>query len=585
MRFVSKNLRKTAHLAFLTYLFFSFSGCSNLESNSTSSKSSVKFQFSASRSAIKIADDEPVFIDVVLQDDKGFEKTDSKEIQDDAVLTFTFNDIPVGKQIEASAKVYTLYENEKLYLYSGTSNPITVKPEENLIELTLGMKYNTLVESPSAFLVVRPLFSLERTNGQLSTNKLNFVNKAGEEEDNESFAYKYNQLSNFQKARVTFRGASLSEDAVSRLRFRLVKSTTGARYPLDTKTVAVSPSTYEFEIPQLINLNTIAVENEWDVSNEDWAPDFSCYIEKIELLQDDSLVDPDFNKITKTDTTCTILNPPVQNFVSTKINKNEITFDSTQGKYDTGSGYSAAYWEYEDLDDYDKITIKVKASNPNNFDQIKIVVKGFSPFNYPSKTECQTGTDNQVTFEAADTSQTFTFYRTELATGLNGETATGAQGSSNTGDPIPLTAILFQNDSYEGNWVGDSDAELDYGDPWQLEIEEIVLEKVGQFNINISVPSSNSDINVVVKVDGETITQTSDSPITVPSDKEIQFVADDNYTSYVWKINGEEQTSATGNTFTLDSSVLLSGNNDITLLADNDDMNLHHSWTAQVTKN
>ena len=111
-----------------------------------------------------------------------------------------------------------------------------------------------------------------------------------------------------------------------------------------------------------------------------------------------------------------------------------------------------------------------------------------------------------------------------------------------------------------------------------------MLEKIGQAQLNISVPSSNSDINVAIKVDGEDVPQTADSPITVPSDKEIQFVADDNYTSYVWKINGNEQTTATGNTFTLDSSVLLSGYNDITLLADNDEMNLHHSWTAQITK-
>ena len=566
MRIVSKNPVKTTHLALLACLLFTLFSCSQLE---TSSKSSIKFQFSAPRSAISIAGDEAIYIDVALQDDKDFKKTDSKEIRDDDVLTFTFNDIPVGKQVKASAKIYTLYDNEKLYLFTGTSDPIKVQLEDNLIHFGLGIEYNSLVESATTFIVMRPLFSLERTNRQLSTNKLEFINDTGESNDNESFSYKYNQLENFQKAKITFRGGSLSADLESRLRFRLVKSTTGARYPLETKTVTTAPATYEFEIPQYINLNTIAVENDWDSTNNDWAPDFSCYIDKIELLQDASLLDPDFNKITKTDTTCTIKNPPVQNFVSTQIEKNVITFDSTQALYDTGSAYSAAYWEFADLADYDKITVKVKASNPNNFDQIKIVVKGFSPFNYPTKTECHTGNDINKTLDAADTTSTFILYTTDLETGLNEN---------------PLTAILFQNDSYTGEWLGDSDENLDYGEAWKLEILEVVLEKIGQAQLNISVPSSNSDISVDIKVDGETQPQIAGTPITVPANKEIQFIADDNYTSYVWKLNGNVQTNAIGNTFSLDSSTLFAGYNEISLLADNADMDLHHSWTAQITK-
>ena len=569
MRIVSKKAVKTTHLAFLTCLIFTLFSCSQLE---TSSKSSVQFQFSAPRSVSSLAGQEAVFIDVSLQDDKDFVKSDSKEIKDDDVISFTFNDIPVGKQIRAAAQIYIMYESEKLYLYSGISDSITIQQENNLIQLRLDVEYNSIVESASAFIVLRPLFNLERENSQLSTNKLEFINAAGSDNDNESFSYKYNKLENFQKARVTFKGASLPADSESKLRFRLVKSTTGARYNLETKTVTSAPETYEFEIPQQINLNTIAIENDWNIAINDWAQDFSCYIDKIELIQDFSLVDPDFNKITKTDKTCLIKNPPVQNFVSTRIDKNIITFDSTQGRYDTGSGYSAAYWEFEDLEDYDKITIKVKADNPNNFDQIKIIVKGFSPFNYPSKTECQTGTDIQQTLESAETSQTFTLYTRSLQQGLNNSDAASTEGA------VPLTAILFQNDSYTGEWLENppdgisADANLNYGNPWQLEIEEILLEKMGSYLINITVAGSN-DIEVF------------SSDITNAENKVTgkRFTAPEGYTSYIWKVDGQVQTSVTGNVFDFDMSDLITGHiYDITLLASNETFN--HSWNAQVQK-
>ena len=507
----------------------------------------------------------------------GHKDSKTQELEADQDIYITFENVPVGRTINVYAQIYTLVEGEKQIIYAGTSESKIIQSEENLFQLMLDFAYDSYVETSSKYIVLRPLLSVERDERKLKSNKLEFKNDEDENKRDESFSWQLKKLSDYQKARVTFRGKDLPQASESSLRFRLVKSTTGARYVLETKAVSDSAQTYEFEIPQFINLDKIALENDWNYNMSTWAPDFTCYIDKIELIKDSSLIDPDFNKITKTDTTCKIINPPVQNIISTKIDKNIITFDSTQGRSTnpTGSGYSAAYWEFADLENYDRVSIKVKANNPNNFEQIRIVVKGYAPFNYPSVTQSHDGTDIQQIIEAADTTQILTLSRTQLVDGL---------------DDNPLTAILFQNDSYTGEWITtpeegtSADANLNYGEAWNLEIEEILLEKLAQFQLSISVPSSNSDINVVVKVNGETQPQTSDTPITVSSDKEIQFVADDNYTSYVWKVNSNVQTSATGNTFTLDSNLLLSGYNDIILLADNETLNLHHSWTAQITK-
>ena len=82
--------------------------------------------------------------------------------------------------------------------------------------------------------------------------------------------------------------------------------------------------------------------------------------------------------------------------------------------------------------------------------------------------------------------------------------------------------------------------------------------------MNISVPGSE-DITVT------TAESTSSYTFTAPAD----------YTSYVWKVDGNVQEE-TGNVFVLDMTNLDYGIHDITLLAD--DENRHHSWTAQVEK-
>ena len=455
MRIVSNNFFKTTLLAFLPCLFLTFSGCSQLD---TDSKGTVSFRLNTTRAAREIArdivsPDQATYIDVELQG--GYTDSQTQELEADKDIYITFENVPVGREINVYAQIYTLIEGEKQIIYAGTSETKTIQREENLFQFMLDFAYDSYVETSSAYIVLRPLFSVERDGRKLETNKLEFKYDEDDTKCDESFSWQRAKLSNYQKARVTFRGKDLSQDYQSSLRFRLVKSTTGARYPIETKSVSASAQTYEFEIPQYINLDEIAVENE---NTGSWAPDFTCYIDKIELIKDSSLIDPDFNKITKTTSSYVVQNPPVQNILNTNISKNTIEFDS---KNDNGP-YSAAYWECEDLDKYEMVTISVKCTSQNTTG-MKFVVKGYSPFNYPQKNTSEdsaVNSENIITLSTINQTETFSIDIDKLKKDSNGNN-------------ISLKAILFENSSFSG----DSQTIQNSGDLWAIEIEEIKLYK------------------------------------------------------------------------------------------------------------
>ena len=546
MRIVSNNFIKTTLLAFLPCLFLTFSGCSQLD---TDSKGSVSFRLNTTRAAREIArdivsPDQATYIDVELQG--GYTDSQTQELEADKDIYITFENVPVGREINVYAQIYTLIEGEKQIIYAGTSETKTIQREENLFLFMLDFAYDSYVETSSAYIVLRPLFSVERDGHKLETNKLEFKYDEDDTKCDESFSWQRAKLSDYQKARVTFRGKDLPQANTSYLRFRLVKFATGARYPIETKSVSASAQTYEFEIPQYINLDEIAVENSWDDSTASWAPDFTCYIDKIELIKDSSLIDPDFNKITKTTSSYVVQNPPLQNILNTNISKNKIEFDS---KNDNGP-YSAAYWECEDIEQYDKVSITVKCTQ-QNATGMRFLVKGYSPFKYPEKDTCEhTNVPDddidsyQFIIPNEDEAYSFTMNIADLKKGPDSST-------------ISIQAIEFENASFTGDYAVEN-----FGDVWTIVVEEIKL--YNSFSMNISVPGSE-DITVT------TAESTSSYTFTAPAD----------YTSYVWKVDGNVQEE-TGNVFVLDMTNLDYGIHDITLLAD--DENRHHSWTAQVEK-
>ena len=564
MRIGYKKLNLTTLLAFLTYLIFMSFGCSQLDINSVNQKSSISFKINASRSALSLADDEEAFIDIELQG--SYTDSQTKEINDSGELTFTFNEVPVGKEVKVFAQIYTLYQNEKALLFQGISQAKEIKEEENNFELRLGFVYNSTVTAPSSLLILNPIFTIEHNNSELENNSLAFNLQS----ETESFAWKQEALENYQKARVTYKGLALDDGAENKLRFRLVKSRTGARYALETRPVSADSQTYEFEIPQFIKLDEIAIENNWNSQSNSWAEDFTCRIERIELLKDSSLIDPDFNKITKDDTSCTIVKPALQQIIYTNIDKNKIEFDSRQAIYENKRPYSAAYWEYEELDNYDKITIYVKPlftsedignSADGSVPGKLFVVKGYSPADLSAEKASSSSdytaatnfviTPASTSDGAASDSQVFIANIADLKNNLQGD----------------LTALEFQNNS--GNW--DSPDENSWA-RWSMEIEKIILSVIGEYSINVTVAGS-SDIEV------------SESNITNDQNQVTgkRFTAPEGYTSYIWKVDGQVQTDVTGNVFDFDMSSLTIGQiYDITLLASNETFN--HSWSAQVKK-
>ena len=69
--------------------------------------------------------------------------------------------------------------------------------------------------------------------------------------------------------------------------------------------------------------------------------------------------------------------------------------------------------------------------------------------------------------------------------------------------------------------------------------------------------------------------------ISVSTGDTVIFTAPSTYTTYVWKVNGEVQSSTT-NVFNFTVSTIGSQIYNITLFADTD--TLHHSWQTEVTK-
>ena len=561
MPFYKKPI-KSALPFFFNVLLLSFSGCSNLEPATTSQ---VSFTISAARAVITDSvEPSEIYIDVELKG--GHEDSKSAALSANQETTFTFDNVPVGKQVYIAAKLYTKYGSEDILLYHGQTEAQEILAEGNTFQLSFEKDYNKIVQTDSSYFVSRPLFSLENDMSRLTTNKLEFKNN-GHIPD-ESFIWELADLKDYQKVRMTFKGdkAAASEGADSAkthaFLFQFGSTTCGALYVNEKLSVTGEKSVCEFEIPQAVNVGTIRLENDYiigdTVEQNKWADDFNLYIEKIELIKDASLIDPDFNQVTKTDYTYTVKNPAIVAGTAVQIEKNHLKFDALSRIKRYQSQFSAAYWLCDTLSDYDKVTLTIKCNNPQESD-LRFELKGYKPVHYPDLTEDKRSgnTEDIVNLSNPDATGpetiTFTTDITNLTTGLEaGE----------------LQALEFVNLSFAGDDYDDFTA---WKDP-DIEILEIKLEKKGTYTINISVPGSQD-----IEVSTEDIKDSNDIVIGK------RFTAPEGYTSYIWKVNGQIQTSFTENVFDFDMSDLITGKiYDITLLATNETFN--HSWSAQVTK-
>ena len=299
MPFYKKPI-KSALPFFFNVLLLSFSGCSNLEPATTSQ---VSFTISAARAIITDSvEPSEIYIDVELKG--GHEDSKSAALSANQETTFTFDNVPVGKQVYIAAKLYTKYGSEDILLYHGQTEAQEILAEGNTFQLSFEKDYNKIVQTDSSYFVSRPLFSLENDMSRLTTNKLEFKNN-GHVPD-ESFIWELADLKDYQKVRMTFKGdkAAASEGADSAkthaFLFQFGSTTCGAQYVNEKLSVTGEKSVCEFEIPQAVNVGTIRLENDYiigdTVEQNKWADDFNLYIEKIELIKYASLIDLDFNQ-------------------------------------------------------------------------------------------------------------------------------------------------------------------------------------------------------------------------------------------------------------------------------------------------
>ena len=561
MRIVSNTIAKTTLLAFLPCLFLTFFSCSQLEQTSTSS---VTLKLNTSRAA-SLSDSETK-VDVELKG--GFSASQTAVVIPGQQLTLTFTDVPVGASVYASAQIYSPYENEKSVLYSGKSETKVIKDEGNTLEVILSIEYNHVIETSNAYIVSRPLFIVERDKRQLTTNKLEFKNSEVEEKRDETFRWDFDRLQDFQKARITIRGSKFKGDEENLVKIKYVKTNTGAIYTQGESPVRSEAVTYEFDIPQYIGLNSIGLENFWDSTPgiNTWAGDFSCFVDKIELLKDSSAIDPAFNVVTKTPSTYTVKNPVIQTIVYTDIYRNKIGFNSKQAYDETGSeyAYSAAYWEFADLAQYDKIYIKLKRTDSEDSEN-KLILRGYTPFDYSINQMSRTS-EYPTDVETEPYYKTFLDYDSVQISADVIDFKTGLD---------KLTAISFQNNSF----IEDPDhpGKFNYGNKWAIEIEEIQLVKLGNITIQVDVPEyQDIDVAKTEQKSGGNVTGW-------------KFTAPSGYTSYVWKINDEVQSgsaiSSGGTVFTFTKPNISHGPvyYDLTLLASDGTRN--DSWNCQITVN
>lgn len=477
MRIISKTQIKTTLLALLTCLIFSFFGCSQLEQHSVRT-GSVSFTLNPAREAVTDAE---TFIDIELRGD--YEDSQTLPYEAGKTTAVTFNNVPVGKKVSVYAQIYSDYDGAKAVTYFGESEEKKITSGENTFSVSLGIAYNSIAKGKSSCLILKPLFTSEATNKTLNSTTLNFT------ENSETFSYKINQLiqeenlflDDYQKAVIYIKSNSTGDHFI---RPKLVKSTTAAMYYLsDDDGVLVPEEPLEIDIMQGINIDSIGFENSWDESN--WAADQSITIEKIELFKDTSMIDNEFNVVTKTATTYTVKNPALQKMVRYMgIEKNKVTFTAGLAQSIEGNPYNAAYWEFEDLYQYDKVTIKFKAGNGKKF-----MVNGYLPPNITKHIDLQHSSDVPVEGQSGE------YENRIVATGDSQSKEFSMTLLTKDLDSNNLKAIEFKNDSGL--------------DEWPLEIQEIKLVK--------TIPN----YNVLNDILGQISSLTSSGTIKAIQDSEI----------------------------------------------------------------
>ena len=494
------------------------SACSQL---GLSQKSTLSFNMNLSRAAVSMESFEEVFVSVKLSG--SYEAEATKVYDKEKELKFVFNSVPVAANIYAAVEIYTYtklsedVDTKKLVLYSGKSEPQTITEGVNTLNIKLQkvyeepeedpdnpdepvvepddkekddseknpddkesekdpddpekteeekpVEFNVIIKTDTSYIVNKPIFTKEYKKEKLKTNTIQF----NLIEDEECFVWSPEgdvNLSDYQKAIITYKGTDLKTDEENVIAFKTMR-TSNRNYYRDQKPVSAESKTYEMPIPQGKGSLVLGIENKWDSEKGGFQNDFTFEVEKIELVKDAELAIDYGDKYTEEGNKIEFLHN-INNDTDWSVGPNAIKWTSKEYEENgNDSGWAAGYWEFSKLSEYDMIAITLKGLNPNA-SGMKFTVGGYLPYYEPD----EDGNDSEfhsvysrfVTLENENES---------VCVKLNvADICTYKDKDENEKKFIPK-AIEFQNHSYEGSWGPD----MVWGDDWTLVIEKIELIK------------------------------------------------------------------------------------------------------------
>lgn len=265
MCIVSTKIIKTTLLACLPCLLINFSSCSFFNDYSTGS---VSLNVNSVRSALSKIDE--AFIDIELNGD--YEDKQTISITSEDPVSVTFSKVPIGANVFVSAKAYSLYKDDKVIIYSGTSERKTIEDGDNTFAVKMETVYDSIAQGPYSCLYSKPLFFSSSDNSRLKNNRLEFKNT-------HSFYWRNDKISGYQKAIVILRTVPGIEGDVT---IKFMDTQTGGQSGTDvsskTVTITEKSSSCELIIPEDVAYNAIYIDH--TAAAEDG---FICIIESIEL--------------------------------------------------------------------------------------------------------------------------------------------------------------------------------------------------------------------------------------------------------------------------------------------------------------
>ena len=375
------------------------------------------------------------------------------------------------------------------------SKNITLVAKWEKTGIVSGDEYNKVSKSGDSFIIEKPLFKTEWTEVIQSTNKLVFSS----ENEIEGFCIKIDNLSEYQVLELTYKGGNLKNDEENVIAPMFDKYLTyNHRIYRNRETVSAESKTVQIDIPQGVGIDVFIIQNKCNGENDDpslpegWEKDFSFFVEKIELKKDSSKVP---YKETITSDSYIIEKPQLQVIWHADVDGNKVYFKSEEGLKADDKDFTAVYWEFADLADYNKAVITVKGSTAG-----VLSFAGYSPYNHNSKSwakedmhDYHSGWTNGCWVENWESNRVgdngTVYYTSKFAVDLRNYIP------NDNGTKKPFKALEIKNSYYTETLEGNNDWFLT---DWDIEVEKIELYKVNKTAQDLVIfdPTQNATYTV-----------------------------------------------------------------------------------------